>query len=240
MKELAIIIPAYNEAKNIKKLILLIYKLHKNVSIFIVDDSLDLNTSMAIEDLKKKIIYIHRKKKLGRGSAVIRGLKEAYKNKNFNYFIEMDADFSHRPEEIKNNIKKFKKKKLDLLISSRYLAQSKIYNWCSSRRIFSKLSSVLAKFLLQIPCTDYTNGFRIYSRKSTKLIIDKCGEIGDGFIILSEILLHIFINKYKIEETKTIFVNRVRGSSSVTFLLIFQSLMGLFKLFFIKIISKWK
>ena len=146
----------------------------------------------------------------------------------------MDADFSHNPNEIKKNLNFFKKNNLDLLISSRYLKESKIFNWSFSRRIFSFLANFLAKILLNVGVSDYTNGFRIYSRKSVELITKKCGNIGDGFIVLSEILLIIKIFNLKIDEVPSIFVNRKRGESSVNFKLIIQSFMGLVKLFFIK------
>ena len=146
----------------------------------------------------------------------------------------MDADFSHNPLELIRNIKLFKKMKSDLLIASRYLPKSKIYNWALSRRVFSKLSNILAKFILKIEVTDYTNGFRIYSKEATKLIVKKCGRIGDGFIVLSEILLILNINSFKINEVSSIFVNRIRGESSVNLKLIIQSFIGLIKLFFIK------
>ena len=146
----------------------------------------------------------------------------------------MDADFSHKPSELKKNIKLFKKNKSDLLISSRYLKKSKILNWSLSRKILSKFSNILAKTVLQVNISDYTNGFRIYSNSSVNLIIKKCGRIGDGFIVLSEILMVINANNLRINETNSIFVNRVRGESSVNFRLIFQSLLGLLKLFIIK------
>ena len=146
----------------------------------------------------------------------------------------MDADFSHRPSELKKNIKLFKKKNYDLLISSRYLKKSKIINWPISRKIFSKLSNILAQLVLKVNVSDYTNGFRIYSSNAVNIILKKCGKIGDGFIILSEFLLALNINKLRIGETNTIFVNRIRGESSVNFKLIVNSFVGLIKLFIIK------
>ena len=146
----------------------------------------------------------------------------------------MDADFSHNPNELKRNINIFNRKKLDLLIASRYLDKSKISNWSISRRIFSKLANFLAKILPQIPVKDFTNGFRIYSKKSVEIILSNCGKIGDGFIILSEILLYLYHFNCKIGETNTIFLNRTRGASSVNMKLVFQSFLGLLKLYKIK------
>ena len=120
------------------------------------------------------------------------------------------------------------------MIASRYLKKSKILNWSLYRKILSKFSNILAEIILQVNISDYTNGFRIYSNSSVNLIIKKCGRIGDGFIVLSEILIVINVNNLRINETDSIFVNRVRGESSVNFRLIYQSLLGLLKLFIIK------
>ena len=147
----------------------------------------------------------------------------------------MDADFSHHPNELQEKVNFFLKNNLDLLISSRYLKDSQIINWSLSRRVFSKMSNFLARMLLKIPMSDYTNGFRFYSRSAAELITINCGKIGDGFIILSEILLQLSLHKFKIGEIETIFVNRTRGESSVNIRLILNSLIGLIKLFFIKI-----
>ena len=143
----------------------------------------------------------------------------------------MDADFSHDPAELKRNINFFFNNSLDLLIGSRYLKRSKIINWSLSRRIFSFLANFLARNLLQIPITDFTNGFRIYSRRSAKKIINNCGKIGDGFIVLSEVLVVLYLNDFKINEIHSKFVNRVRGESSVGFKLILQSFVGLIKIY---------
>ncbi len=121
-----------------------------------------------------------------------------------------------------------------MLISSRYLRNSKILNWTLSRRIFSILSNLLARIFLKIEITDFTNGFRFYSIRSAKKILKKCGNIGDGFIILSEIIVVIKNSNFKIDELSTTFVNRTRGESSVNLKLIFQSLFGLIKLSLIK------
>ena len=146
----------------------------------------------------------------------------------------MDADMSHNPIEIKNKIKLFKKKNLDLLISSRYSQKSKIINWPASRQILSYLSNKLSKTLLNVPITDYTNGYRLYSYNATKHVAKTCGKIGDGYIVLSEILVQIYYNNFNISETDTIFVNRVRGKSNVNINEIFMSLIGLCKIYILK------
>jgi len=231
-KNIGIVIPAFNEENNLVKLIKKIKSKFKDSLIIIVDDSHHKKAWRLIKKSKLGVYYIHRGKKLGRGSAVIFGLKKLIKNKKIKVFIEMDADFSHDPDELSRNINFFNKNSLDLLIGSRYLKKSKIINWSLSRRIFSTLANYLARRLLKIPIYDYTNGYRIYSKKSVKKIIKKCGKIGGGFIVLSEILVELYINNLKIQEIESIFIDRKRGESSVNLKLILACLFGLIKLYF--------
>ncbi len=187
-----------------------------------------------IKPFTNKVNYHHRGKKLGRGSAVIEGIKLALKTEYTDLVIEMDADLSHDPSEMVDKIKIFTNDNLDLLISSRYRKDSKIEGWTIQRTVLSYLSNMMAKFLLKVPVTDYTNGYRLYSKGAAKYIIDNCGNIGDGFIVLSEILLELHYNNFKIGETFTTFKNREKGSSKVNLKLILNSLFGLIKLFYIK------
>ncbi len=235
MKSIGIIIPAYNERENILKLI---KKIRKNLNciIIIVDDSADLNTQKILKKSKiRNIKYYNRGKKSGRGSAVLFGFKKLLEiKKNTNCLIEMDADLSHSPSELKRNISFFYNNSLDLLIGSRYLQGSKIKNWPLSRRILSKFSNKLARTLLNVPVNDYTNGYRFYSKSAARTIILKCNKTGGGFIILSEIILILWKKNFKISEIKSIFRNRVRGESSVNLKLIIESFFGLVKLYLLK------
>ena len=113
--------------------------------------------------------------------------------------------------------------------------KSLIIGWPISRKFLSFLSNKLAKLFLKVPVSDYTNGYRFYSKNAARHITLNCGNIGDGFIVLSEILLELYLNKFKLFETDTIFRNRIRGSSTVNLQLIINSLIGLLKLYLIKI-----
>ena len=231
--ELTIVIPTYNEKENIGILLERIFKLSSKSKIIIVDDSPDQNIK-EITNKYNSVYYIHRIKKGGRGSAVLKGISYALENFNSNYIIEMDADLSHDTNEITNNVKFFLDEKADLLISSRYLKNSKIVNWPIKRIILSFFANNLAQYILKVPVSDYTNGFRIYSNQAAKHVVTKCGKVGDGFIILSEILVQLYYNNFKIKEIESTFVNRVRGDSSVTFKEIFKSLVGLVRIFQLK------
>ncbi len=228
---ICIIIPTYNEKENIFKLIDNINKLKLRAKIIIVDDSKRKLLSLK---RKKNVKYIYRGKKLGRGSAVLFGLKNQIKNISNKVFIEMDADFSHNPNELKRNLKYFRKKKLNFLISSRYLKNSKIINWPFSRHLLSKFSNILARFLLGVPIRDYTNGYRIYDRLSAKHILKNCSPKSGGFIVLSEIALELYKNQFKIGEINTIFVNRIRGDSKASINEIINAFFGIWKIFILK------
>ena len=231
-KNIGIVIPAFNEENNIERLVKKIKSKFRDSLIIIVDDSRHKKTWQLIKKKKLKVNYAFRGKKLGRGSAVIFGLKKLMKNKKIKVFVEMDADFSHNPAELPRNINFFRKNSLDLLIGSRYLKKSKIINWSLKRRVFSILANYLARSLLKIPIYDFTNGYRIYSKRAVKKIIKNCGKIDSGFIVLSEILLELHINNFKIREIESIFVDRKRGESSISLKLILVSLYGLIKLYF--------
>jgi dolichol-phosphate mannosyltransferase len=228
--KIGFILPCYNEFDNLFICINQIKKIFSNHFIVVVDDS-------STDEIKHKISkyrnikYFKRKSKLGRGSAVIYGMKNILKEKKIDLIVEMDTDLSSHPKELPKNIKYFKNEKLDLLIMSRYLKGSKIINWPLRRRIFSFLSNKLAYFLLRIKVSDYTCGYRIYSKNAVKHVVKNCGKIGDGFIVLSEILAELNYANFKIKDTKTTFINREKGSSSVNIKLIYQSLIGIFKIY---------
>ena len=229
--KIGFVLPCYNEFENIFILIKQIKKIFNNCLIVVIDDS-------TTNEIKNKIIkyrkikYYKRKAKSGRGSAVIFGMKKILEESKIDLIVEMDTDLSSHPKELPKNIKNFKKKKLDLLVMSRYLKGSKIINWPLKRRLFSFLSNKLAKFLLGVNVSDYTMGYRIYSKSATKHVVNNCGKIGDGFIVLSEILAELNSNNFKIEDTKTTFTNREKGDSTVNIKLIYESLIGIFKIYF--------
>ena len=229
--KIGFVLPCYNEFENIFILIKQIKKIFNNHLIVVIDDSTTNEIKNKIIEYKK-IKYYKRKTKSGRGSAVIFGMKKILEESKVDLIVEMDTDLSSHPKELPKNIKKFKKKNLDLLVMSRYLKGSKIINWPLKRRLFSFLSNKLAKFLLGVNVSDYTMGYRIYSKSATKHVVNNCGKIGDGFIVLSEILAELNSNNFKIEDTKTTFINREKGDSTVNIKLIYESLIGIFKIYF--------
>ena len=224
------VLPAYNEHENIFELLKQIDLVFNNKVILIIDDS----NNNKIKDkiyLKKDLQYFKRISKLGRGSAVLSGLKTLLKNEEINFFVEMCTDLADDPKELPDNIKYFLENKLDLLVMSRYLKGSKIINWTIKRKLFSFLANKFAKSLLKVPVSDYTNGYRIYSRKAAAQVVKNCGKISYDFIALSETLVELYIDNLRIGEIKTTFTNREKGESTMNLKLILDSFFGLLKLY---------
>lgn len=234
MKKIAVVIPAYGESENIVSLCKEILTHYRHADILIVDDSPDNLTVDAIKQFSHaQVRIIHRELKGGRGSAVIFGINQCI-NGPYDYFLEIDADFSHPPAQIPALITQAEAENLDLLIASRYLGDSKILNWPLSRRIFSKCANFVARALLQVPVNDYTNGFRLYSKKAAVELVQTCGRLGSGFIALSEILVNLHYRQYVIGEVSTVFVNRIRGESSLSLKEIWNALIGLKRIYQLK------
>jgi len=181
-------------------------------AIIVVDDSPDESTVRALDGLD--VTLVHRAAKAGRGSAVLDGVRRMLAAP-VEFVIEMDADFSHPPSELPALVDAARREQLDLLIASRYVSGSRIENWPLTRRLFSRAANRLARALLGIPVRDYTNGYRVYSRRAAQVIADRCGTAGAGFIALSEVLVTVEACGFRIAERKTTFVNRTRGESSV-------------------------
>lgn len=237
---LGVVIPAYKEANNIGALLQEIRKESPDSPIIVVDDSPDEDTRAVMEKLAMPNAgLIRRAAKGGRGSAVLEGIKYLLE-KDCDRILEMDADFSHPPSQIPELLSQSAQRQLDLLVASRYLPESRIYNWPITRRVFSICSNRLARTLLQVPICDYTNGYRIYSRPAAEKIIETCGRLGSGFISLSEILVNLYYRGFRVGEVPTVFTNRLRGESSVTRREIQNALTGLVHIYGLKreLISK--
>lgn len=199
-EDTAVIIPTYNSSKTIIKLLSLILKSAPGAPIYVVDDNSPDKTSELIKikfGKNKKINVLTRRGKDGRGSAVLYGFKQALKNKKNKFFVEMDSDLVHDPKFIRSLIAE--NKYCDAVIASRYLKQSRNINWKLKRQIFSKAVSFYLKLLLNIPITDYTNGFRSYNRRALEGINFRKIK-SKGFFVLTELSYLLYKKKFKFAE----------------------------------------
>ena len=232
--QVGVVIPSYKESENIQNLLLEIRRYVPSASIVVVDDSPNLATVQAAQALALPMISIvHRERKDGRGSAVLAGMKLLL-DQGCDQIVEMDSDFSHPPSQLPALLEHARQRQLAMLIASRYLPESRIENWPVSRRAFSKFANIVARTVLQVPIADYTNGFRVYTRAAAQLVLQTCGKLGRGFIPLSEILVNLYYRGHSIGEEPTVFTNRLRGESSVTFFEILDSATGLLRIWDLK------
>jgi dolichol-phosphate mannosyltransferase len=231
-----IVIPAYNETEALPQLVLeLAPNLTDSDLIVIVDDS-DPNIAAETERLCKEVsadasfhlVSLHSGVKEGRGGAVRRGFEYAYKNyPNIQWFLECDADGSHRASDIFSIGKS--ESTADLLVGSRYLPTSRIIGWSFSRRFQSRMLNVLIPLILKIPLNDVTNGLRRYSRRAVDKLLQH-PPTSTTFIYLSEQALIVHLSELTIEEVPITFAERRAGTSSVTWVELQKSLKGLFKI----------
>lgn len=213
---IAIVMPSYNEEENIKVLIKKIRAELLNVRIIIVDDS-DLLINKKIKKIvanDKNIILISRLKKLGRGTAVVRGFREALKDKKIKYVFEMDSDLAHDPKEFVRFLDKIDNGTYDLIIGSRYLPGGKIKNIAKNRTIPSKIINKFLRLWLNINVTDFTSGFRLYSGSAARKIVSSKIK-SKGFITLSETLYTIKKAGLNITEVPITWNYRIYGRSNV-------------------------
>jgi dolichol-phosphate mannosyltransferase len=210
-----IVIPTYNEHASIAALLRDIRAHAPDSPICVVDDSPNTQTADAVGPFGNAgVRIIRRKAKGGRGTAVLDGIRDLLRE-DVESIVEMDADFSHPPTQVPALASRLQSEGLDLLIASRYLPESEIKNWPAGRRLFSYSANKVARVVLGVPVSDYTNGFRCYSRKAAELVVATCGHLGAGFIVLSEILVNLHYRGFRVGEVPTKFVNRVRGASSL-------------------------
>lgn len=215
-KNLAIVIPSYNEVKNVDILIKGISKELPDARIIVVDDSLPEENGQLKKILsgKKNIRLISRLKKKGRGSAVLEGFREALRDKKIEYIFEMDSDLAHDPKEMERFINKNKTGKYSLVIGSRYLPGGKIKNIARNRTIMSRLINIFLYYWLGIHISDHTSGFRLYKRDSVEFLVKEKLE-AKGFIALSEWAYKIHSAGFKITEVPITWNYRRYGKSNV-------------------------
>lgn len=227
-----IVIPVYNESKNLQILIAKILRKYPAIRVVMVDDSdkaENLKLRKILSRFGRNVRVISRFKKMGRGSAVIEGLKFSIKNKKTKIFFEMDADLAHDPEELPLFLKAIKSS--DMVVGSRYLSKSKIIKWPIARLIQSRIINLFLKLLLGLKLSDYTNGYRAYSRRAVEFLVkQKLRE--KGFISLSETAFKLKKARFKISEVPITFRDRKFGKSSANINELISSLFGAFRVRF--------
>ncbi len=234
-----VIIPTYNEKENIENIIRKVFSLDGGYDILVIDDGSPDGTAAIVKGLQtvfpSRLFMIERQGKLGLGTAYITGFKWSIAN-GYNYTFEMDADFSHNPDDLPR-LYQACKDGADLAIGSRYCDGISVINWPIGRIIMSYYASVYVRTVLGMKIYDCTAGFKCYSNKVLKAIdLDNIRMKGYGFQI--EMKYTTYKLGFKITEVPIIFVNRKAGTSKMSGGIFGEAFWGVLKLRFRKFRSK--
>ena len=226
MEKVLVIIPTYNEAENIKKVIEATIR-EKKFDVLVVDDSSPDGTATIVKEIiksyPKKIFLEVKKNKDGLGRAYIHGFKWAI-DKMYDYVFEMDADFSHNPSELVTMLDYLKEGK-DMVIGSRYIKGINVVNWPLGRIILSYLASVYVRLITSMPIKDPTAGFVGYKREVLEeIVLDKVKFVGYAFQV--EMKYKTWRKKFSYIEHPIIFTNRTLGLSKMDGRIIWEGLLG--------------
>ena len=222
MKNL-VIIPTFNEIENIPLILKEIFNLNMNLDVLVVDDNSPDKTYQKVEQLKQKypnLFLILNNKKSGIGKAYLKGFNFAIKN-NYSKVIQIDADMSHNPYDIKKLL--CESNDYDLVIGSRYIDGIRIINWPLSRLALSYFANLYAKLITGLSIYDCTGGFKCFDIKILKSIdLKKINSQGYSFQI--EMNYRSYVKNFKIKEIPIIFTDRTIGKSKMSKKIIFEAI----------------
>ncbi len=228
MSDCLIIIPTYNEILNIEAIIRKVISLSDDFEILIVDDNSPDGTAKKVKELQKefegRIHLLERKGKLGLGTAYIAGFNWALERK-YEFIFEMDADFSHNPEDLLRLWEACEKEGADLAIGSRYITGVNVVNWPIGRVVMSYYASQYVRIITGMNIKDTTAGFKCYRRRVLETIdFDKIRFKGYAFQVEMKFTTYKF--KFKIVEVPIIFTNRRLGESKMSGGIFSEALWG--------------
>jgi dolichol-phosphate mannosyltransferase len=232
-----VVIPTYNEAENIPRLIPAVLGQSPDVEVLVVDDGSPDGTAIHVKSLmngERRVHLIEREGKQGLGTAYVAGFRYALSN-GFDYVFEMDADFSHAPEEIPNFIAASRTH--DLVIGSRYVKGVRVLNWPIQRLFLSYFANVYSRIITGLPIHDATGGFKCFRRQVLEAIdLDRIKSNGYAFQI--EMSFKAWKKGFTLTEIPIVFLDRRVGVSKMSKNIIFEAVFMLWKLRFRSILNR--
>ncbi len=228
-KKALIIIPTYNELENIKKLLPKVLKQADFIDVLVVDDNSPDGTADYVKSQSNenpRIKLLKRERKLGLGTAYIEGFQYALKH-NYDLVFEMDADFSHNPNEIKNFLEA--SEKYDLVLGSRYITGVNVINWPMRRLLLSYFANIYTRLITGMPVRDATGGFKCFGRKVLESI-DLENIKSNGYAFQIEMTFKAWKKGFKVGEIPIIFVDRVKGKSKMSKKIVREAVVMVWKL----------
>ncbi|MFA6778517.1 MAG: polyprenol monophosphomannose synthase [Paludibacteraceae bacterium] len=232
MNDGVVIIPTYNEKENIESIIKAVFSLPKDFHILIIDDGSPDGTASIVKNLQSeftnRLHIIEREGKQGLGTAYITGFKWALKN-GYEYIFEMDADFSHNPQDLLKLHKACSEEGADLSIGSRYVTGVNVVNWPIGRVLMSYFASIYVQIITGMKIADTTAGFKCYRREVLETIhLDNIKFKGYAFQI--EMKYTTYKCGFNIKEVPIIFINRVLGVSKMNGGIFGEAIFGVIRL----------
>lgn len=227
-KEKLVIIPTYNEIENIRDISQAVMALAGDFELLVIDDNSPDGTAAEVKKLMaefpERIHLIQRTGKLGLGTAYIAGFHYALQN-GYQYIFEMDADFSHNPNDLIRLYEACAKEGFDLAIGSRYITGVNVVNWPMGRVLMSFFASKYVQFITGMPIKDATAGFKCYrARVLSTMELDKIRFIGYAFQI--EMKFTTWKLGFKIKEVPIIFTDRTKGTSKMNTRIFREAVFG--------------
>ncbi len=232
MKHSLVIIPTYKEKENIEDIIRKVFSLLTPFHVLIIDDNSPDGTAAIVQNLqsefKDRLFLEQRPGKLGLGTAYIHGFKYALTH-GYDYIFEMDADFSHNPDDLPRLYDACHREGYDVAIGSRYIQGVNVVNWPMNRVLMSYFASAYVRLVTGMPIQDATAGFKCYRRKVLETInLQEIRFIGYAFQIEMKFLAFKF--GFKIKEVPIIFTDRTKGQSKISKGIIKEAFYGVLKM----------
>ncbi|MGV3658309.1 MAG: polyprenol monophosphomannose synthase [Chitinophagaceae bacterium] len=230
--EKIVIIPTYNERDNIENILRAVYNLQQDFHVLVIDDGSPDGTADIVRGLMPELDHTvfleERRGKLGLGTAYIHGFKWAIR-KGYNYIFEMDADFSHNPEDLPRLYDACKHGGADVAVGSRYVRGGGVDNWPWDRIALSKGASVYTRLITWMPISDPTAGFMCYKREVLEAInLDEIHFVGYAFQI--EMKFAAWKLGFKVTEVPIHFKDRTSGESKMSKSIIKEGVLGVLQL----------
>jgi dolichol-phosphate mannosyltransferase len=223
-----VIIPTYNEIENIEAILRKVFELEVEFDVLVVDDGSPDGTGERVKSLQiefpNRLFIEERKGKLGLGTAYILGFKWALMRK-YEYIYEMDADFSHNPDDLKRLYLACKNDGYDVAVGSRYINGVNVVNWPIGRVLMSYGAGIYVRFITKMPIMDPTGGFICYSRRVLETIpLNKITFVGYAFQI--EMKFNAYLYNFKMIEVPIIFTDRTLGQSKMSTKIFREAVFG--------------
>lgn len=234
MSDVLVIIPTYNEIENITNILETVMKYPDNFDVLVIDDNSPDGTADAVRNVMQRfpgrVFLEEREGKLGLGTAYIHGFKWAL-SRDYGYVIEMDADFSHNPDDLTRLYHSCKDDGADVTVGSRYITGVNVVNWPMGRVLMSYFASAYVRIITRMKLRDATAGFVCYRRRVLENInLDKIEFKGYAFQIEMKFKAHL--KGFKIVELPIIFINRRLGTSKMNSSIFGEAVFGVLKLKF--------